>query len=159
MAGSRRWFGERKGCLKREPSPDRGRLSPSAKTGLDPSSQPDRLETKAAAIIYCNWWMLPRTTLLAGKRFPTGILVILPALAGEIGTLIDYARPRFADERWPMSSVRRPAREILTKLRLEAEAVAAGEALGEQHHRTADAPGAALTQHGQQRRAGTHGAA
>src|ERR1700693_6086440 len=116
MAGSRRWFGERKGCLKREPSPDRGRLSPSAKTGLDPSSQPDRLETKAAAIIYCNGWMPPRTTLLAGKRFPTGILVILPALAEEIGTLIDYARPRFAHERWPMSSVLRPAREILTNL-------------------------------------------
>jgi hypothetical protein len=40
----------------------------------------------------------------------------LPALAKETGTLIDYARPRFADERWPMSSVLRPAREILTKL-------------------------------------------
>jgi hypothetical protein len=38
----------------------------------------------------------------------------LPALAEEIGTLIDYARPRFTDERWPVSSVLRPAREILT---------------------------------------------
>jgi hypothetical protein len=53
---------------------------------------------------------------LPEKRFPKGILVTLPALAEETGTLIDYARPRFTDERWPMSSVLRPAREVLTKL-------------------------------------------
>jgi hypothetical protein len=34
----------------------------------------------------------------------------LPALAEETGTLIDYARPRFTDERWPMSSYGRHAR-------------------------------------------------
>jgi hypothetical protein len=45
-----------------------------------------------------------RTATLAGKKIPEGILMTLPALAKETVTLVDYARPRFADERWPMSS-------------------------------------------------------
>ena len=34
----------------------------------------------------------------------------------EIRTLIDYARQRFAEERWPLSPALRPVREIMDKL-------------------------------------------
>jgi hypothetical protein len=39
----------------------------------------------------------------------------------EIRTLLDYARQRFAEERWPMSPALRPAREILAKLEANPE--------------------------------------
>ena len=34
----------------------------------------------------------------------------------ETRTLIDYARRKFAEERWPMSLALRPVREIMEKL-------------------------------------------
>jgi hypothetical protein len=40
-----------------------------------------------------------------------------PALSDEeTRTLIDYARRKFAQERWPMSPALRPVREIMHKL-------------------------------------------
>jgi hypothetical protein len=40
----------------------------------------------------------------------------------ESRTLIDYARQRFAEERWPMSPKLRPVREIMEKLDPKPEA-------------------------------------
>jgi hypothetical protein len=40
-----------------------------------------------------------------------------PALSDEeTHTLIDYARRKFAEERWPLSPALRPVREIMDKL-------------------------------------------
>ena len=40
-----------------------------------------------------------------------------PVLSDEESrTLIDYARRKFAEERWPMSPALRPVREIMEKL-------------------------------------------